>query len=299
MMTYNHPKAGIINLSSEELPTIQKVALMIFKIGAFVFGGVGAAAFVVFTFVDFPSMFFMGFVCGAVCGAVTWLCIYLAKKQMRMYNEARAEVLTMIERGELDLFNEDEFYGIIINSAEVGTNLLGWVRGVDQTSSLTPVSARFTFTNKTGKAIKYITLGICPYNEVGDPVTCTVRNISLYNCKCTGPFAPNGKYTQTLEHAWYNTDIDSVKIESAEIIYMDNSTETLSMEQIECLPSNAIFSDNESRTVRGGFGMLLMVISGIIDVISLICIFTINTGLFSVLTVISTVAFFIGLRMKR
>ena len=219
------------------------------------------------------------------------------------YNQLTGKIkMNVVEKkpftGKLDIFDENNFYGVIINSAEVGTNLLGWVRGVDLTSSTTPVSARFTFTNKTGKEIKYLTLGIRPYNAVGDPVECTVQGISLYDCKCTGPFAPNEKSTHTLEHAWYNTNIASVKIESAEIIYMDNSTETLTPEQIKCLEKDTFFSDNDSRIVRNGFGQTLMIVSGIIDVISIIGIFTMDSGLFSILTTISTIAFFIGLKMK-
>ena len=219
------------------------------------------------------------------------------------YNQLTGKITTNVVNkepftGKLDIFDENNFYGVIINSAEVGTNLLGWVRGVDLTSSTTPVSARFTFTNKTGKEIKYLTLGIRPYNAVGDPVECTVQGISLYDCKCTGPFAPNEKSTHTLEHAWYNTNIASVKIESAEIIYMDNSTETLTPEQIKCLAKDTILSDNDSRIVRNGFGQTLMIIAGIIDVISIFGIFTMDSGIFSVLTTISTIAFFIGLKMK-
>lgn len=196
------------------------------------------------------------------------------------------------------LQQQDNFYGIIIDSAEVGTNLLGWVRGVDQTSSTTPVSVKFTFKNKTGKEIKYITFGIRPYNAVGDPVECTIRGVSLYNCQCTGPFAPNGKFVQILENGWYNTTIASVKIESAEITYMDDSTETLSSEQIRFSAKDTILSDNDSRLARSGMGLLLMIVAGIIDVISIIGVVTMDSGVFSVLTTISTIAFIIGLKMK-
>lgn len=196
------------------------------------------------------------------------------------------------------LQKSDGFYGIIINSVEVGTNILGWVRGVDQASSTTPVSVKFTFTNKTGKEIKYITFGIRPYNAVGDPVECTIRGVSLYDCQCTGPFAPDGKFGQILENGWYNTTIASAKIESAEITYMDNSIETLSSEQIRFSVKDTILNDNDSRLARSGMGLLLMIVAGIIDIISIIGIFTMDSGVFSALTTISTIAFIIGLKTK-
>lgn len=295
-MTYRDPKLGIIDLSTEELPKPWKFTLKLLKFCAWLYGGIGVVAFIILLFVDF----FVALICGAVCGGMVWLFLFLGKKQKATYYKNRSELLGKISRGELDIdiFDENNFYGVIINNTEVGTNLLGWVRGVDQDSGTTPVSAKFTFTNKTGKEIKYITFGIRPYNAVGDPIECTVRHISLYNAKSTGPFAPNGKFTQTLEHAWYNTNITSVKIESAEIIYMDNSTETLNSEQIKCLPNNSALSDNDSRIIRSGFGQMLMIIAGIIDVICIIGIFTMDSGVFSILTAISTVAFFIGLKMK-
>lgn len=293
-MTYKDPKMGIIDLSTEELPKPQKLTQKLIKFCAWLYGGIGVVAFIALLFVDF----FLAFICGAVCGGIAWLCLFARKKMKEKYYKTRADLLEKVARGELELFDEDKFYGVIINSAEVGTNLLGWVRGVDQTSGTTPVSAKFTFTNKTGKEIKYITFGIRPYNAVGDPVECTVSGVSLYDAKSTGPFAPNGKFTQTLEHAWYNTNIASVKIESVEIIYMDNSTETLTPEQIKCLSKDAILSDNDSRIVRSSFGQTLMIIAGIIDVICIIGIFTMDSGVFSVLTAISTIAFFVGLKMK-
>lgn len=295
-MTYRDPKLGIIDLSTEELPKVWKFYQKLLRGCAWFFVALGAIAFITMVFMDF----FIALFFGAISGGGAWFFLFVEKKMTAGYYKNRTEVLGKIARGEIDIeiFDENNFYGVIINNTEVGTNLLGWVRGVDQDSGTTPVSAKFTFTNKTGKEIKYITFGIRPYNAVGDPVECTVRHISLYNAKSTGPFAPNGKFTRTLEHAWYNTNITSVKIESAEIIYMDNSTETLNSEQIKCLPNNSALSDNDSRIIRSGFGQMLMIIAGIIDVICIIGIFTMDSGVFSILTAISTVAFFIGLKMK-
>lgn len=293
-MTYKDPKMGVIDLSSEELPKVQKAYQLILKICACIYGGIGLFALISLLFVDI----LLAVVCAALCGIVAWLCLFAAKKFRAKYYKARNSILAKAKCGEIDLFDEDKFFGVIINNTEVGTNLLGWVRGIDQTSSLTPVSARFTFTNKTGKEIKYITFGVRPYNAVDDPVECTVTGISLYNCTCTGPFAPNGKYTQTLEHAWYNTSIASAKIESVQIIYMDNSTQILTSDEIKCLAKDVILNDNDSRIVRKGFGQILMIIAGIIDVISIIGIFTMSSEVFGVLTAISTIAFFVGLMMK-
>lgn len=294
-MTYKDPKMGIvIDLSTEELPKAQKSSINTAKVCAWIMAPLGVIIF--FGLLSYSLL--LAFAAGILFWGTSLLCMWAAKRIKEVYYKARAEALEKAARGEIDLFDEDTFYGIIINSTEVGTDLLGWVRGVDQTDSLTPVSSRFTFTNKTGKEIKYITFGIRPYNGVGDPVKCTLNGFSLYECKCTGPFAANGKYTQELEHAWYNTSIVSVKIENVEIIYMDNSTETLDAKQIKCLPKEAVLSDNDSRIVRKTSGQALMVISGVLDIICIIGVFTMDSTVFSILTAIATIAFLIGLRMK-
>ena len=294
-MIYKDPKFGLINLSSDELPKPHKRTLLLLNILS-----LGIIAYGVYLFILSLTHgeFFIGLLGLAALAAIALICQWLKKLVVKNYKKARAEILKKAERGEIDLFDIDKFNGIVINNIEVGSNLLGWVRGVDQTSEITPVSARFTFTNKTGHEIKYITFCIRPYNSVGDPVECTVRKISLYNCKCTGPFAANGKFTQVLENAWYNTTIECAKIESAEIVYMDGRTETLSLDQIKILSKNSYMSDNDARVVRSSFGQLLMTIALVIDVISIIGIFAISAEVFSVLTAISTIAFIIGLKMK-
>ncbi len=190
------------------------------------------------------------------------------------------------------------FTGILFSNIEIGTNILGWRKGVDSTSSLTPICAKFTFTNKTGKDIKYLTVDIRPYNAVGDPVECTVSGISLYSVKCTGPFENAQTYTQILESAWYNTTIETAKIEGVTAIYMDGTEQVLSADEFKTAPKTNVLSDNESRNAKQALGLLLMIVAGILDVISIFCIFSVSSA-FSVLTTISTIAFFIGLYLRK
>ncbi len=195
-------------------------------------------------------------------------------------------------------FDPANFSGILFTNIEIGTNLLGWRKGVDTTSSLTPICAKFTFTNKTGKDIKYLTVDIRPYNAVGDPVECTVSGISLYSAKCTGPFVNAQNYTQILENAWYNTTIETAKIEGVTVVYMDGTEQVLSTDEFKTAPKTSVLTDNESRNAKQALGLLLMIVAGILDVISIFCIFSVSSA-FSALTTISTIAFFIGLYLRK
>ncbi len=208
--------------------------------------------------------------------------------------------MTEIDHTELrDLtFDPANFSGILFTNVEIGTNLLGWRKGVDTTSSLTPVCAKFTFINKTGKDIKYLTVDIRPYNAVGDSVECTVSGISLYSVKCTGPFENGQTYTQILENAWYNTTIETARIQGVTVVYMDGTEQVLSAEEFHVSKSSSILTDNESRNAKQSLGLLLMIAAGILDVISIFCIFSVSSA-FSALTTISTIAFFVGLYLRK
>ncbi len=294
-MTYNDPVVGIIDLSSEELPKSVTIAQKIFAVLKWICIVFGILFFIGLLFEDFSLALFSGI----AFSLMAWFCELGSKKSKDLYYKRRALALQKIKSGAIKLPYEANFHGIIISRLEVGTNSpLGWVRGVEQTSNIVPVSARFTFTNSTKKEIKYLILNIRPYNAVGDPVSCTVQDVSLYNCKCTGPFSVNGQYTQTLIDAWYNISIASIRVEGAEIIYMDNTTEVLNANQIKVLEQNRIFSDNDSRIARKKFAEILMIVSGIIDVICIIGTFAMDSTLFSILLVISSIAFFVGLKMK-
>lgn len=90
------------------------------------------------------------------------------------------------------------------------------------------VSVRGVFVNNSSKSIKYITLYFTPYNQVGDAVGCSIKNVSEYGLKCTGPVEPNQFHVFFGENMWYNYSISSVKVTRAEIQYMDGTEESIS-----------------------------------------------------------------------
>ncbi len=89
-----------------------------------------------------------------------------------------------------------------------------------------------SFVNNSSKTIKYITIRFTPYNAVGDAVECSVRNVSDFGLKMTGPYAPNSANYFHGENMWYNYSITSAKVTRADIQYMDGTTETIPGSQI-------------------------------------------------------------------
>ena len=89
------------------------------------------------------------------------------------------------------------------------------------------VSVKGTFVNNSSKTIKYITLRFTPYNQVGDAVGCSIKNVSEYGLQCTGPVGPNQSHSFFGENMWYNHSITSVKVTRAEVQYMDGTEESI------------------------------------------------------------------------
>lgn len=81
--------------------------------------------------------------------------------------------------------------------------------------------------NPTEKTIKYLTFNIVGYNAVNDPVRDGNRSGSTISVKGIGPIEPNetGKYKW--KYMWYTDSVQSFKIPSIAIQYMDGSTRLL------------------------------------------------------------------------
>lgn len=90
------------------------------------------------------------------------------------------------------------------------------------------VSVKGVFVNNSSKTIKYISLYFTPYNQVGDAVGCSIKNVSEYGLRCTGPVEPNKAHEFFGENMWYNPSIISVKVTRAEVQYMDGTEESIS-----------------------------------------------------------------------
>lgn len=89
------------------------------------------------------------------------------------------------------------------------------------------VDVKGTVRNTGSKTIKYITIRFIPYNQVGDAVGCSIKNVSEYGLQITGPINPNAGHFFWGENMWYNHSIRTVKVSRAEIQYMDGTEEVI------------------------------------------------------------------------
>ncbi len=95
------------------------------------------------------------------------------------------------------------------------------------------VSVKITFRNDSQKTIKYIVFVTKPYNRVQDYVASEYSHQNG-RLQCTGPIAPGAIQRGVFwENCWYNHSIVGARIQSAEITYMDGTSEVIQGSQIK------------------------------------------------------------------
>ena len=297
---YRDPIYGDINIDLETDKFPKSFFYSVFIAGGIFFFALGALALVVmvsllFQYFEPSGLFTLIF---PVAGFIAGILFFVGAKKYKKKYYAIRQKLIMQEENRAKGVKDNSAY-ISIESVEIGTNLIGWVRGIDSLNNLSPVTTKVTFTNHLGKVIKYLKITLTPLNGVDDPVCCTVTQISTYEMTGTGPFACGCSYWLIMNDGWYNNTIEKVVIDGIEAIYMDGSSEVLSDAQIRYATNKKIMSDNESRVTKRSLGTFLMIISSILDVVSLIGVFTMSSEVFGVILFLSTITFIIGLNLKR
>ncbi len=103
---------------------------------------------------------------------------------------------------------------------------------VDDIDSADGVDMRISWTNTSDKTIKYVHFYVVPYNAVGDPMYCEIRDYSRFDAYVTGPCEPGYEgyykigdiyYGNLWEDVWYNGSISTIELVGIKIIYMDGS----------------------------------------------------------------------------
>ena len=94
------------------------------------------------------------------------------------------------------------------------------------------VNLYVNFINLTQRSIKYADITVVAINRVGDPVYGQIRRSRTRTVQCMGPVNPDSKWHSDFnpswfENIWYSGNINSLRIDSVEITYMDGKTERI------------------------------------------------------------------------
>lgn len=97
----------------------------------------------------------------------------------------------------------------------------------DESEATKGTGVRFRVINGTIKSVKYIWFNVTGINPVGDPVIDPVKKKSLITLRGVGPILPTENATFEFEYAWFTNLVESVKIGSIKVQFMDGSIKTI------------------------------------------------------------------------
>jgi len=141
-----------------------------------------------------------------------FLFIFTGCYEFQPYNDTSGDPKTWSDEKVLRVAAGNEKFPIVINKMKSSSP-----------NSASGVDAIIKYRNMSSKVIKYAYFTVVPYNGVGDPVACSIRNKRAMLLKDTGPIKP-GEYSDGVWGCiWYNWSIKSIKITWIKIIYMDNT----------------------------------------------------------------------------
>lgn len=86
------------------------------------------------------------------------------------------------------------------------------------------VDAGVTFTNISGRTLKYVNFDVAAFNGVGDLAPCTIRRRALADLRVTGPIEPDANRRAAWGNVWYNYSIRCTQIESITVTFMNDDT---------------------------------------------------------------------------
>lgn len=102
-------------------------------------------------------------------------------------------------------------------------------------NSASGCDANFYYINKSGKTIKYLVFDASFKNNVGDLVTCDIRNEASFLCRDTGPVKDGRSSGGTWECVIYNWSAKKIAINSIEIEYLEGGSITISGEDLKLI----------------------------------------------------------------
>ena len=126
-------------------------------------------------------------------------------------------------------------------------------------NSVGGVNVIIFWKNISPKDFKYVIFTVKPYNAVDDVVYCTISHEADSRLKVTGPVKAKNMdepSSSVWENVWYNNTIKRIEIEQIDIIYMDNSEESISASEVKemFIDRHALYDEFGVRSIDEMFG---------------------------------------------
>lgn len=107
-----------------------------------------------------------------------------------------------------------------------GLVILDWSFN-DESEYTEGTGAKFKVYNPTQKTIKYLWFTVVGYNPVGDKIIDRRKGTSNITVKAVGPIAKDETGLYEFDYVWFTDLVETMKIISIKVQYMDNSIKTI------------------------------------------------------------------------
>lgn len=139
-------------------------------------------------------------------------------QKFKEYSNSMASLMYDMDVKEaLNFLNSCKPYGLVVYDWEY----------YDESEYTDGTSARITVYNPTNKTIKYLWFNFIGYNPVGDRVVDRVNGTSIITKKGVGPIAKGETGTYEFEYLWFTDIVETAKISSIKVQYMDGTIKTI------------------------------------------------------------------------
>jgi hypothetical protein len=161
------------------------------------------------------------------------------QENLRKFNNADLDSLRKVASYAAMISYEDELNKVlkpIDRTKPYGLCIFEWSH-YDESEYTEGSSVKIQAYNTSNKTIKYIWFSFIGYNAVDDKVSSRGKVIQTY--KGIGPIKPKTSASYTFEYVWLNDLVETAKISSIKIQYMDGSIKLIST------PNKIILSSEE------------------------------------------------------
>lgn len=141
------------------------------------------------------------------------------------YENDDPDKLVPVASQKADISRKDEAFARLRNMKKYGIAILK-SRIYDVSEYTEGTGFEVTYYNPTKKTIKYITTNLVGYNAVGDPVKVKGGKTQA-TVKGIGPVEPDSSAGYSYEYTWFTDLVETYKIVSIKVQYMDGSSTTV------------------------------------------------------------------------
>jgi hypothetical protein len=152
-------------------------------------------------------------------------------ERSQAFKENAQNISELLYRGEVR-----KALKFLDNCKSKGLAVLDWSH-YDESEYTEGTSIKIQVYNPTSKTIKYLWFSFVGFNPVGDRIISRKTGTGNIIKKAVGPIEPNENGSYEFSYAWFTDLVETARIVSIKVQYMDNSIKIIQNPQSTILPN--------------------------------------------------------------